>query len=121
MGLDMYAYARNKSIRKDVDFKDEDSDEELFYWRKHPNLHGWMEDLYNKKGGQEEFNCVNVKLTLEDILALEIDVNGNNLQKTEGFFFGSSSEEDKLDDLNFIKKAKEALNDGKSVYYTSWW
>ena len=40
MGLDMYAYiARKKS-------EDFNSAREIAYWRKHPNLQGWMENLW---------------------------------------------------------------------------
>ena len=56
MGLDMFAY----SIKKEdvVELKDinpvfvEGLDKnQLFYWRKHHDLHGWMSDLFYKKGG----------------------------------------------------------------------
>lgn len=42
MGLDQYA-----SIRKDGQ-----EDQEIAYWRKHPNLQGWMEQLWREKGGE---------------------------------------------------------------------
>ncbi|ASY66520.1 hypothetical protein SJ05684_b55380 (plasmid) [Sinorhizobium sojae CCBAU 05684] len=32
----------------------------LHYWRKHPNLHGWMEHLYPRGGKDAIFNCVNL-------------------------------------------------------------
>ena len=48
---------------------------ELHYWRKHPNLHGWMESLYYEKGGTaDNFNCVNLQLTLHRaIVSNEMD------------------------------------------------
>jgi hypothetical protein len=121
MGLDMYAFTTGADIPA-VDFKQPDDSAELFYWRKHPNLHGWMEELYRAKGGSEDdFNCVPVRLEKADIDALETIVNGDNLPFTTGFFFGESLPEDKNDDLNFVQKARAALNEGKRVYYTSWW
>jgi hypothetical protein len=67
MGLDMYAMITNNTPESQVDFKAEDATE-LHYWRKHPNLHGWMEALYYAKGGAaDSFNCVTLQLTLEDI------------------------------------------------------
>jgi hypothetical protein len=39
MGLDMYAYAATKS---NADY--ETGQHEIAYWRKHPNLHGWMKN-----------------------------------------------------------------------------
>lgn len=126
MGLDMFAFKVKKGIiTEGVDFEvPENSDEhdELHYWRKHPNLHGWMENLYYEKGGKADvFNCVSVQLTEEDINRLEEDINDENLPETEGFFFGQSYPEDKKRDLEFIKEAREALNEGYDVYYTSWW
>lgn len=126
MGLDMFAFKVNKGIiTESVDFnvaENVDSHTELHYWRKHPNLHGWMEELYYSKGGKEDtFNCVNVQLTEEDIDTLEEDIVNNTLPETEGFFFGESQPEDKEGDLEFIKEAREAIHEGYDVYYTSWW
>jgi len=51
---------------------DEDNRDEIAYWRKHPNLQGWMEQLWREKGGKGEFNCVDVELTREDLKQLEL-------------------------------------------------
>ena len=40
MGLDQFAYSINSAGEK----------EDIAYWRKHPNLHGWMEALWVEKG-----------------------------------------------------------------------
>jgi len=126
----MYAYKTKFKPSKEVDFQDELQDvqdelDDLHYWRKHPNLHGWMESLYNEKGGQEEFNCRPVQLTSEDIqrLATALLETKPDLPETEGFFFGSSegSEDEIQDDLEFVKKAKQAIDEGYTVYYNSWW
>jgi hypothetical protein len=60
--------------KSDVDFDGNDAIE-LYYWRKHPNLHGWMESLYYEKGGTaDNFNCVNLQLTLHRaIVSNEMD------------------------------------------------
>lgn len=129
MGLDMYAFVRKggkeSEINKlSVDFQTEDTDEEFFYWRKHPNLHGWMKSLYIRKGGSnEEFNCNSVRLTLEDLEQLELSVLGKGLPETSGFFFGGSSggQDEVNNDLDFVRQARELLNQGYMVYYTSWW
>jgi hypothetical protein len=118
MGLDQYAAIR-------LDTKNEDGfwdTEELAYWRKHPNLQGFMENLYTEKGGTEEFNCVDLELTLEDIDALEVSVKGEELPETGGFFFGDCSDEHyKDEDLEFCANARKALADGQTVVYSSWW
>jgi hypothetical protein len=118
MGLDQYAAIR-------LGTKDEEGNwnqEELAYWRKHPHLQGFMEALYIEKGGTEEFNCVDVELTLEDIDALEASVKGEHLPETGGFFFGEDSDEYyKESDLEFCDKARKVLADGQTVVYSSWW
>jgi hypothetical protein len=122
MGLDQYAYVRTVRPEKDVDFDEEGEQEELYYWRKHANLQGWMEDLYRKKGGEKEsFNCVPVLLTLEDIERLEETTKQDNMPHTTGFFFGESYPEDDLATLEFCKKARKAIQAGKFVFYSSWW
>ena len=74
MGLDQYVCCyEGAKPETEVDFEmDNDIEREnLQIWRKHPNLHGWMENLYFKKGGQREFNCVNLLLSKEDIEELK--------------------------------------------------
>ena len=125
MGLDMYAW-RVKADKAETDFDiAENADpEELFYWRKHHDLHGWMERLYREKGGTEEsFNCVKVRLTKEDLERLASDVIGNKLPQTTGFFFGNNppNSDSIAQDMEFIGKALAATLQGDVVYYDSWW
>lgn len=123
MGLDMYAYTTPEDLPSCVDFNIADGSEyRLHYWRKHPNLHGWMEALYTEKGGSAHcFNCVNLQLERDDLDRLEADVKAGNLPHTTGFFFGASDGNEKEDDLAFINKAREAIASGLSVFYSSWW
>jgi len=121
MGLDMYALTITDRPSVEVDFRVE-APSELHYWRKHPNLHGWMERLYREKGGSAgEFNCVNLLLTAEDLDALEADIRNGALPQTTGFFFGESDGSETEGDLRFIAEAREALAAGLSVFYSSWW
>lgn len=129
MGLDMIALKRKhlRIVSDDDPYGEEnwaegENEEKFFYWRKHPNLHGWMENLYYEKGGDADvFNCVEVELTLDDIEDLESDIENDNLPQTTGFFFGESAPDRKEEDLEFIEKAKEAIKDGYTIVYTSWW
>jgi hypothetical protein len=125
MGLDMYAFAvsKEKSIDQFTIAPDSDN-EELQYWRKHHDLHGWMEQLYRAKGGtKESFNCVPVQLTVEDLDQLQSDLLGERLPQTQGFFFGINPPdlESLKEDLMFIQKCRIYLKEGKTVYYDSWW
>jgi len=129
MGLDMYAHRVAEEHAVD-DFtvacneNDEGYKEELFYWRKHHNLHGWMERLYRDKGGSaDSFNCVYVRLTMEDLDRLEKDILGYKLPETTGFFFGNNppDEDSVREDMKFVAEAKVAVASGDAVYYSSWW
>jgi hypothetical protein len=122
MGLDMFAYStQERNVNSDFSVKNEDVLDEFFYWRKHPNLHGWFEKLYMQKGGDQIFNWQYVRITIDDILELEPTIKNKSLPYTKVFFFGESCEEFIKDDLTFIDKAKEILKNGKSVFYCSSW
>lgn len=120
MGLDMYAYASTQTDAESF-IEDKPYTTRIHYWRKHSDLHGWMADLYNRRGGTKEFNCVAVELTADDLTELEIAVTRNFLPPTIGFFFGQSDGSETEDDLAFIAKAREALDKGLHVFYSSWW
>lgn len=121
MGLDMYAYTASKAGSTWDDAESEQR--ELSYWRKHPNLHGWMEQLYRAKGGDVEmFNGVELELTWEDLELLERDVLISNLPNTRGFFFGDNSDEYyREQDLKFIREARAEIFIGLRVFYNSSW
>ena len=126
MGLDMYAFSTKAKPKTEVDFetKNFEPQDEVAYWRKHPNLHGWMQNLYDMKGGtSSDFNGDCVVLDSEDLDNLEQDIKDGNLPDTSGFFFGESAnnDEENENDLLFVTKAREAIAEGKTVYYTSWW
>ena len=118
MGLDQNAYKVSQEGER----------EELAYWRKHNRLQGWMENKYIDDGGMEQFNCIAVELTLEDIEQLDVVINNRMLPETGGFFFGSDSYSDyegehgyKNDDIEFIDIARGELNKGNKIYYNCWW
>lgn len=121
MGLDMYAMITEEELPQSVDFKKPIDAVELHYWRKHPDLHGWMEGLYSGKGGNGSFNLDPIVLTTADIDQLETAIERNELPQTDGYFFGQSLADEFADDLAFIAKARKAIADGYTVYYDSWW
>ena len=127
MGLDMYAFTVNADSVGDatVDVALGDTATEICYWRKFNALHGWMEDLYRQKGGSKaSFNCTTVRLTANDLDRLEMDTGNNKLVPRNGFFFGDTSSihpEDLESVGDFVKVARQALADGKAVFYDSWW
>lgn len=128
MGLDQWCYACDSMDIPDgkrVDFDMPASSEEIAYWRKHPNIHGWMERLYQERGGEDpNFNCARVELTIDDLDNLEDSIRYRSLPHTVGFFFGESTGDSRETeyDLDFVKRAKDLIiNQDKRVFYTSWW
>ena len=123
MGLDQYATARRGEAKTDDEgFKYYEDSMELAYWRKHPNLQGWMESLYHKKGGDESFNCVDLELTLDDLDNLEKSLDNEALPETAGFFFGGNADDHYAEaDREFIVQARAAIKQGYTVVYSSWW
>ena len=135
MGLDMYAYVAAKAGEMNeyydsYDFHQKSSPllpkppkpREIAYWRKHPNLHGWMHRLWESKGNSGDFNGNELELTWEDIEQLELDVRSKNLPGTTGFFFGDDADDHyRENDLKFIREAKAELFCGLKVFYNSSW
>lgn len=124
MGLDMHVFKTKAKPDKEVGFSLPEGSVEICYWRKHPDLHGWMENLYRRKGGKEDmFNCEPVVLTLQDLMDLKESILNESLPKTSGFFFGNSDNDlfQKTKDLEFIELAKMAILEGYTVYYDSSW
>lgn len=121
MGLDQYAYVASKA---DSDY-DDPSRQEIAYWRKHPNLQGWMENLFYEKGMDcNTFNGVELELTWDDIDKLEKDIKSGEVSRlgTTGFFFGNPSDDVYYDqDLKFCIDAKAECFLGRKVFYNSSW
>ena len=129
MGLDMYAHSipTDENISP-VDFDIKTLDERpgdcprIHYWRKHPNLHGWMRERYINKGGSDpDFNVSTLQLTPEDIDELEKTIKAGDLPDTSGFFFGMTDGSEIEDDLAFVAKARKEFAKGNSVAYYAWW
>lgn len=140
MGLDMYAYVGRKGQRDEFYEKAEWNEHtkefegpvtkpvEIAYWRKHPSLHGWMEQLWVQKGrpGQHdtypEFNGIELELSWQDVEDLERAVRHGKLPFTEGFFFGKPADNVYYDeDLKFCADAKAEIFLGLKVFYNSSW
>lgn len=145
MGLDQYAYAALKEGAYNdyakAEFGDDKSQRgtvskprEIAYWRKHPNLQGWMEQLWirkNQEAGRavnedpdwgSGFNGIELELTWQDLDELEQAVREGQLPPTMGFFFGHNSDDYYKDhDLEFVRQARAELFSGLRVFYNSSW
>jgi len=135
VGLDMYAYVAAKSgqqreyyegceLQEDGNYTNPKITQprEIAYWRKHPNLHGWMQQLWESRGNSGDFNGDELELTWQDLDVLEESVKSNKLPDTSGFFFGNDSDDHyREQDLKFIREAKAELFLGLKVFYNSSW
>jgi hypothetical protein len=131
MGLDMYLTGEKYLV---TDFENEANNltedgfrltsklVRLGYWRKHPNLHGFIVDTF----ANGEDNCQQIHLEAEAIERIIDAVARDELPHTEGFFFGESDGSEKSEDLRILKAALEWLrtpeaNVWRSVYYQASW
>jgi len=134
VGLDMYAYVAARADQqrefydgcelKDGEYTNPNVTQprEIAYWRKHPNLHGWMQKLWESRGNSGDFNGDELELTYDDLEILELDVIAGTLPGTTGFFFGNDADDHyREQDLEFIKNARAELFMGLKVFYNSSW
>jgi hypothetical protein len=121
MGLDMYIH-RQISAPEPLDWQSWpawNAKRELAYWRKHPNLHGFIVNTY--ANGADE--CQEIPLTAADILAILRASEEDRLPETSGFFFGKSLPEDKettRDQLTRILALLEQEPETQIYYRASW-
>lgn len=137
MGLDMYLSGRKffwtnfehpELIRKEDGFEVEEVKLRLGYWRKHPNLHGYIVEKFAK--GID--TCQEIELQRFDIEQIIKAIENDELPVTGGFFFGQSfnTPDDKSQAIELFKKAIEWLDAkhprkdtkvSKSVVYQASW
>lgn len=133
MGLDIYLSGKKfywtnwrepeKNITEDG-FKLTEKQIELGYWRKHPNLHGFIVKTFAK----EIDDCKEIELDEQDIDTIISAIKEKLLPYTEGFYFGKSenSEEEKEQDIKIFDEAKKWLltkekGVSKSIVYQASW
>ena len=140
MGLDMYLQGekfcwtdwQNPGANRKEDGLDVRSLRvKLGYWRKHPNLHGYI--VKNFADGLDE--CQEIELDRENIVQTMEAVKARTLPDTEGFFFGRSANDDDgeaeieaeiEDDLTQLQAALEWLDVKEAnvsrliIYRASW-
>jgi len=120
MGLTMFALTTTEELLSDVDFEQPEAAEDLHEWRKHDPLHEWMEILYMEKGGTDvDFNDSFLKLDSDDLDRMEAALNGH--AETLPVYLCHPESSERVDDLEFVAKARAALAAGKSVIYFGGW
>jgi len=132
MGLDMYLDGKKYFFSSYFDEENTQRTEDgrpltsltvkLGYWRKHPNLHGYI--VNNFASGVDD--CSPIVLSKEDLLKIMDAVRTNSLPETNGFFFGksdSSYDEETLavfNDALFWLNEKVENETRQVVYQASW-
>jgi hypothetical protein len=110
MGLDSYLSGRkfywsilSDDPRKEDGFEVEQIDLRLGYWRKHPDLHGFIVNTF--ADGRDE--CQEIELSGENLRTIAEAVIGRRLPRTSGFFFGESydTDEQRQNDLKILTRA----------------
>lgn len=144
MGLDMYlnsrvyhsgiTYDENKKMRvRELEtvegFKKKATELEIAYWRKHPNLHGYIVNTFNK--GVD--NCRPIELTPKHLDQIADAIEKNELPYTNGSFFGSSEDhkKEKRKNIKIFRDASTWLDkklveksqhgDWFSIHYEASW
>lgn len=136
MGLDMYLsgrkymrpdYEATGNERKEDGFRVDEVKLDIGYWRKHPDLHGYIVRTY---GGGED-NCQEIHLNDLQLKDISDAVEKGRLTPTAGFFFGTSEHwnmgENKQKTLLALATAVKWLEaqdpdkEHRAVYYQASW
>ena len=96
---------------------------DLGYWRKHPNLHGYIVQNF----GDGKDNCEDIRLEPDNIRQILEANEKDELPETTGFFFGKSMPEDKEDTrriftqaLAWYEQEEEDVFWKEVIYRASW-
>ena len=120
MGLDMHLNGSQYFWGSDLKLPElshrplKTAEVEIGYWRKHPNLHGYIVDRFAE--GVDE--CQRIHLTMADIDQIILAINDAILPHTEGFFFGKSelTQEQKAYDLSIFEEARRWLAEDPKLH-----
>ena len=136
MGMSQSIETTREDLSTQVDFKIPKDRKDVFYWRKHWDLHKWFEVLYREKGGKGEqgpfyghkdeiipgdgsFNNLPLQLTMGDLVRWEQDIiNGVGIYLTlprgeNNSDYGHNA----TNDLKAVALCIEKIKAGYNVYY----
>jgi hypothetical protein len=121
MGLDMYLSGRKflqgyrmPKLREEDGFEVEEIVVKLGYWRKHPDLHGYIVQHFGPlprdvdgrevEDGERLDDCSDINLDMANLQQIIEAVKNDELPTTQGFFFGTSH---KLEDIQLYQQQKD--------------
>jgi hypothetical protein len=131
MGLDMYLKGKKyhwsrhgepEGAPTEDGFEIKETVLRLGYWRKHPNLHGYIVNEF--ADGKDD--CQEIELSVDDLVKTLAAVEADSLPSTTGFFFGESRPGDRAETIEIFNKAIEWARGEDShvsrtvVYEASW-
>ncbi len=122
MGLDMYFFRVPKGMGPETECKIE-----IKYFRKHSDLHGWLEEEWRKQSEKNTnaewsaFNCVYLEITPGILVRLKDYMTLTDKKRYEGFFWGASDDEQWQETRELIARIEDIIKSGDKVYYYSWW
>lgn len=95
------------------------NEQELGYWRKHPNLHGFIVNTF--ANGVDD--CRKIYLDKKQVTVIMESVKNSGIARNSGFLFGRSFGDETDDDLIKLKEAILWLdsNPDRKVYYQASW
>jgi hypothetical protein len=111
MGLDMYFFEvpAGKSPKKVRN--------EIQYFRKHADLHGWLVE----KSGKKELNCEFMEITPEICKELQRYCTEPGKKHYSGFFWGESQDYQWEDTVEMLNRIEGILKEGNKVFYRAWY
>jgi hypothetical protein len=137
MGLDQHFYSTNEDITLSNSIKNK---KRIHDYRNHWQLQCYMEQIYRKRGGKGDFSCINLECNKEECLELLEAIQTFSLPRhsphydiyfTEEEYKKMSNEVCKMkrsnerhmyfEDIKSIKECLKEIEEGKKVYYWSWW
>lgn len=131
MGLDMYLSGK-KFILTDWEnpannvmedgFRVQERVLEVGYWRKHPNLHGFIVNTF----ADGEDDCQPINLSADNLRTTLEAVKADALPHTDGFFFGKSDGSEKAETIEILEKAliwleTKAPREWRRIEYCASW
>ena len=141
MGLDAYLYAVQK-LEETTDQNLSKQATKVKYWRNHWQLQLYFADIYTKRTGQpkDNFSCYNLQLSKEDCEQCIETIKLFQLPRYHQYYdiYLSEEEYQKLpddrinfhrqteknqykEDIDALTRSIELINEGKYIFYRSWW
>lgn len=127
MGLDMSFYklggVKSISSTGEIETDEKYAMEEIKYYRKFNALHGLLNDLYLKRGGND-LNGLLINVGFFDINFIKECCLNKTLKPQEGFFWGRQdlvTDEEYSELLELVEEMESLIGEGWTIGYCGGW